>query len=122
MSEARQRLQDALARIEADLGAVASGHGDPYDAARRIWSEAMRAAPDSHDVMRPLWLLWGALTDWVEGRPEQAAAAHESMRRAAREWLTLPQGVSSREAYFERWLYEEVGYQRPSKGGSSAVE
>jgi len=119
MSEAGQRTHVGLVHIEAELRAVAAGYGDPYVAARRIWSEAMSGAAESHDLMRPLWLLWGALTDWVEVKPEQAARAHEAMRRAADEWLALPREATSRDAYFERWLYEEMGCERP--GGATAA-
>ena len=73
----------------------------------------MRHADASHEVMWPMWLLWGALTDWIEVKPEETPQAEAAMRRAAQEWLATRDEVEAQRAYFERWLYEEMGIERP---------
>ena len=89
------------------------GQREPYDWARKIWSMAMRKASESPDTMWPLWLIWGALTDWVEVKPTEKSAAEQEMLRAAREWLALPQGDHvAKDSYLDRWGYDEMGYER----------
>lgn len=55
-----------------------------------------------------MWLLWGALTDWVEVKPDEESGANGAMRRAAREWLELPRDSGSTREFFDRWL-DELG-------------
>jgi hypothetical protein len=71
----------------------------------------MSAATGS-DTCHALWLIWGALTDWVENRPTERAAAEEKMSAAAREWLTVEGDEALTEAYCQRWVYDEMGYER----------
>ena len=106
---------DAVARrdIEACMRLIVSRRGSAYRAARRIWGTAIRHATASSTTMGPLWLIWGALTDWVERRPAEAEQAKEAMGRAAREWLSLPETADAHRAYFDRWLYKELEYARP---------
>ncbi|WP_143536963.1 hypothetical protein [Rubricoccus marinus] len=92
---------------------IVAGEVDPYDAGWRIWGQAFGHAAEYPDIMWPTWLIWGALTDRVEVRPEETEQAYEAIRRAAREWLLLPDDPSAQEAYFQRWVYEELGYERP---------
>jgi hypothetical protein len=110
---------DAIQRIEQAMRAIASHDGSPYRAGLDIWSTAMGHA-GSTEWMWPTWLLWGALTDWVEVRPEEKDQAEHAMRRAAREWLSLPAHAEPRRAYFDRWLYDEIGYDRPTPGDCGA--
>lgn len=92
---------------------IVSRDRPPYRAGWRIWGTAMRFVEKSPEVMHPMWLLWGALTDWVENKPEEADKAESAMRRAAEEWLSLPEDLDNKRAYFDRWLYDEMGYERP---------
>ena len=92
---------------------IALRRGPVYRAAWRIWSTALRHAPDSGNIMWPLWLIWGELTDWVEERPAETEQAESAMVRAAEEWLSLSESEEHRRAYFDRWLYDELGYERP---------
>jgi hypothetical protein len=108
-----ESISAALRRMEADMRSLASSEGDPYEAGRRIWAEAFSLAGESKDLMWPLWLLWGALTDWIEMKPDETHRACEAMRRASREWLVGGGQANSRRAYFEKWLYEELGIERP---------
>ncbi len=73
--------------------------------------------------MHPLWLIWGALTDWVELRPEGSAQAEATMVRAAEEWLSLPSTESdARTAYLDRWVYDELGYERKTTEPGAAPD
>jgi hypothetical protein len=45
-------------------------------------ASASRSRPDPEHC-KALWLLWGALTAWVEMKPEESAEAEQSMRIAA---------------------------------------
>jgi len=92
---------------------IVSRDRPPYRAGWRIWGTAMRHADASREVMWPMWLLWGALTDWIENKPQDTSQAAAAMRRAAQEWLAVPDEVQAQRVYFERWLYEEMGYERP---------
>lgn len=105
----------ALALIERWMRKMLQGQLEPYDWGSKIWGMAMGKASESPDVMWPLWLIWGALTDWVEVRPAEKSAAEQEMLRAAREWFALPEGDhAARESYLERWVYDETGYERKS--------
>ena len=98
---------------------IISRNRPAYRSGRRIWSTAFRHAGGPDEVMWPMWLLWGALTDWVEVRPAETAQAEAAMRRAAHEWLALPDDAGARRAYFDRWLYDELGYERPEQPTSA---
>ena len=89
------------------------GQTEPYAAGWNIWGIAMANVGRSPDTLHPLWLIWGALTDWVENRPEEKSKAETEMLRASREWLSLNRSdQKARTAYFDRWVYEEMGYKR----------
>ena len=98
--------------IERAMRLIVTRGKPPYRAGWRIWGTAMRHAGASHEVT---WLLWGALTDRVEAKPEESRQAEDAMRRAAQEWLSLTDNVEGQRAYFERWLYQEMGYKRPQR-------
>lgn len=103
---------DALREIEEQMRRMIDGKCPPYDAAWIIWSKAASVVT-SPELMHPLWLIWGALTDWVENRPHEMPRAESEMLRAAREWLALkPEDAMSRKAYLDRWVYDEMGYGR----------
>ncbi len=87
---------------------IVAGEGEPYDAGLRIWRDAFSHAAKFQDVVWPMWLLWGALTDWVEVKADQKSLAEQAMRRASREWLDLARDPDSVKQYFERW-FEELG-------------
>jgi hypothetical protein len=106
-------LSAARRGIERTMRLVISRNHSPYRAGLRIWGTAMRHANASEEVMWPMWLLWGALTDWIEVKPEETPQAEAAMRRAAQEWLAVPDETEAQRAYFERWLYQEMGYERP---------
>jgi hypothetical protein len=67
------------------------------------------------DQCQALWLLWFGLTDWIEVRPEETDEAEAAIRRAASEWLQVADDEPARAAFFERWLYGELGYERPGE-------
>ena len=108
--------------IETCMRLIVSRRGSAYRAAWRIWGTAMVHATDSNTIMWPLWLIWGALTDWVEQKPAEAEQAESSMIRAAQEWLSLPETDEAQRAYFDRWLYDELGYERPQHAEPNAAK
>jgi len=67
-----------------------------------------------NDHLHALWLLWGSLTDWVQSKPHETPEAEAAMRRAAREWLEVSRDKLRWRRYFDRWLYDEMGYARPT--------
>ena len=100
--------------------ALEEGREEPYAAAKAMWSAGFdgsfcdEKAPDPEHC-KALWLLWGALTDWVELEPAQSAEAEESMRRAAAEWLEVADEEPRWRAYFQHWLYAEMRLTRPEE-------
>jgi hypothetical protein len=69
------------------------------------------------------YLIWAALTDRWELKPEERAEAAVEMRQAATEWLPVKDGSTSRETYLDRWMYEICGYERDvPKGWTLVVE
>src|SRR5687768_7452503 len=102
-------VAEKLHDIEHEMCRMIAGVCAPYDAAWNIWGMSMSLVAESPDVMHPLWLIWGSLTDWVENRPAETKNAELEMIRAAREWLDLDQADSrAKEAFLNRWVYDEM--------------
>lgn len=102
-----------LCDIAKEMRRMLDGECPPYDAAWNIWGTAFSLAGKSPDVMHPLWLIWGSLTDWVENRPAETQAAETAMLRAAKEWLALDHDhFIEVKAYLDRWVFDEMGYER----------
>ncbi|GAA2723158.1 MULTISPECIES: hypothetical protein [Streptomyces] len=96
--------------------AMLSGSMQPYDAALEIWGRSGRQWPgdDGDEACYSLQLIWGALTDLVEIEPAGEKARIEAqMVEAAREWLTVEGDKSAEDRYFDRWLHDVLGYERP---------
>ena len=109
-------IRTTLTAIEQEMHNMLEGNIQPYDAGRKIWDIAMSKASESKDILNPLWLIWGALTDWVENKPDEQAKAEHEMLRAAREWLSLnPDDQAAKSAYLDRWVYDEMGYERKNE-------
>jgi hypothetical protein len=107
-------IEEALSLINSDMVLIANRIGDSYEAAVRIWSIAFSHAPISPDLMHPLWLIWGQLTDRVETESHARADIDATMRRAAEEWLAIPSSdTDALKIYLDRWVYDEIGYPRP---------
>jgi hypothetical protein len=108
------RISALLSEIEAHMRRLIAAEAGRYEVAWEIWGKAMSAV-DSPDLTHPLWLIWGALTDWVELRPEETYQAEQAMVRAATEWLSLPYGdATARKNYLDRWVFDELGYEPTS--------
>ncbi|ADG69871.1 hypothetical protein Plim_4060 [Planctopirus limnophila DSM 3776] len=107
------KVLSGLREIEFEMQSMLNGQTSVYDVASRIWGKAMSLATESPDLMLPLWLIWGSLTDWVESRPGESREAELKMRQAAKEWLELNRDdVASVKAYCNRWVHDEMGYAR----------
>ncbi|MFF0286838.1 hypothetical protein [Streptomyces sp. NPDC005262] len=104
------------AAVRAHAAAILNGKASPYDAALEIWGLATREWPrdDGDEACISLHLIWGALTDWVELRPAETDQAETRMITAAREWLTIEGDRDAEARYFDRWIYDVLGYERPA--------
>jgi hypothetical protein len=71
---------------------------------------------ETEDAAGRLYMIWGHLTDQIDGPPARAveteASAIAKMRRAATEWLTTPRTPAAVDSYLDRWYHEECGYSR----------
>jgi hypothetical protein len=110
-------LDDYLAAVSVEARALTEGTEREYDVARRLWRLGMEGiSEETAHVGHPLWLIWGHLTDLVDGpggaSPGAEAAAAETMRKAASEWLRAVNQPDRLSEYFDRWVYEECGYPR----------
>lgn len=107
-----EEVTEGLLQIESEMRRMLDGSLPPYDAAWNIWGKAMSMVSASPNVMHPLWLIWGSLTDWIENCPEETPQAESKMRQAAKEWLELNHNDEEEKAYLDRWVYDEMGYAR----------
>jgi hypothetical protein len=97
--------------------AVVAGALAPYDAAREMWNLGMaNAAKDEQadDVAWAHWLIWGALTDWIDSKPCEQTLAEATIVDAAKGWLVVEEDPVARKAYLDRMVYDVCGYARPS--------
>jgi hypothetical protein len=122
-TDVAEQALDRLRGLAADL----AGSDSPYGIAQRIHFAAMAGIPipadepgdrqrQLNDQLHALWLrvpLQGSLTDWIENKPQETAEAETAMRRAASEWLPVTHDEKLWRPYFDRWLYDEMGYERP---------
>ena len=113
-------VQDSRADVLALLRRIAAGNNQPYDLGRRIWQLSMvKVDPAGDWVYHPLWLLWGALTDWVEVKPAETAQAEDAMVEAAKGFLRVAGQETLERAFFDHWLYERLGYERLDGSGGT---
>ncbi|MFG2465036.1 hypothetical protein ACGFXB_06140 [Streptomyces canus] len=86
----------------------------PYDRALEILGLSSGGLPldDGDEAGKWLALIWGELTDWFELRPAQADQAEAHMVTAAREWLAIEGDQEAEAHYFDRWLYDILGFER----------
>ncbi|MGP3955969.1 histidine phosphatase family protein [Nonomuraea sp. 3N208] len=101
-AEFRVRVAELASRIVA-------GTAFPYWAGLDIMGLGMSLGSDL--AMR-VSLVWAALTDIVELRPQEQAQAEEQMRAAAAEWLAIAGDTVAESIYLDRWTYDILGYQR----------
>jgi len=112
------------ALIRAQCHMVLSDVGDPYEAAREMWrvsfGSVSRPNRTADDDAWAHWLIWGALSDWVEARPSERVDAEAAIRDAAREWIAVEGDPNAEGAFFDRLVYEVCGYARPAQPGGHA--
>jgi hypothetical protein len=105
----------ALQTMESTMGKIVTGQTMPYEGALHLWQVSM-GHTDSPNLMHPFWLIWGSLADMAEKYPEKKSEAETSIIRACQEWLALlPSDLDSRRQYMDRWVYEELGYERKTE-------
>ncbi|MFE0732429.1 hypothetical protein ACFW2X_30115 [Streptomyces antibioticus] len=79
-------------------------HGDdPYDTALYVMGASLDVFT-TYEHAGGVYVVWGALTDWVELKPHEEALAKKHMVAAAREWLALdPHDDDAVRRYLARW-------------------
>jgi hypothetical protein len=90
---------------------------DPYQVGLDIHGVSAHASMEVEPAGF-MWLIWGALTDWIELKPDESEQAAAEMVRAAREWLALD--LADREAvggYLDYWVHDVCGYARRAGSG-----
>lgn len=114
-SGGNERLSADPQQIAGLIAEVAESQVNTYDRASEVWQYSFGAVGGQHWIYHPLWLLWGALTDWVEMKPEETGQAEATIREAAQAFLPIADDDDALRLYFDRWLYEEKGgfYARP---------
>jgi hypothetical protein len=104
--------------IKRLIAEVAGSQGNTYDPASDVWTYSLDvcATTDKEWIYPALYALWGALTDWVEVKPEETDEAEATMRDAAQAFLPIVEDDDALRLYFDHWLYEERGgfYARPA--------
>ncbi|MCX2971731.1 MULTISPECIES: hypothetical protein [Streptomyces] len=102
--------------VRAYAEAIMKGDASPYEPALEILGLASGGHPvdDGDEAGNWLVLIWGELTDWVELQPAEADQAEAHMVTAAREWLTVEGDQEAEAHYFDRWLYDVLGFERRS--------
>ncbi|PYC67340.1 hypothetical protein C7C45_22665 [Micromonospora arborensis] len=86
---------------------------DPYDLGLQFMGETIDVI-DIVEYAGSMYCLWGALTDRVELKPDEEDRTFAEMARAARDWLALdPRDSEAVRRYFDYWLYDVCGYERP---------
>jgi hypothetical protein len=108
-----QLVSEGLDEINSRLRKMVAGEAEIYETGWNVWKKAFSLATKSEELMHPLWLIWGALTDWHELRPEEKNKSEEAMLRAASEWLNIYNTSNQhRRDYFQHWIYDELGYKQ----------
>jgi hypothetical protein len=97
---------------------IVAGTGRRYDIGKKIWALGMTGISDdaTRDMAGPLWLIWGNLTDRVDGprgsEPGAKEAANAVMAKAANEWISVSAEDALRRHYLIHWVYDICGYER----------
>ena len=102
---------------------IVEGKERPYDVGLRFSAFGAEAASHSWETGFSIIQIWGALTDMIDApkgwggsdEPDNGERATALMIRAAKEWLVVSSSESARQAYCERWKYDELGFQRPAE-------
>lgn len=116
-------IEEYVARSNALALLIVEGKERPYDVGLRFSAFGADAASDSWETGFSIVQIWGALTDMIDApvgwggsdasdKEEKTSAL---MIRAAKEWLVASASESDRQAYCDRWKYDELGLQRPAE-------
>jgi hypothetical protein len=102
---------------------IVEGKERPYEVGLRFSAFGADAALDSWETGFSIIQIWGALTDMIDApvgwggsdEPDKEEKATALMIRAAKEWLVVSSSESARQAYCDRWKYDELGFRRPTE-------
>ncbi len=84
---------------------------EPYWAGTELHGLANSLMTEFGVAYRLFWI-WSELTDRYELKPGERPKTVAAMRRAAEEWLLVAADSTSRDAYLERWLFQELALSR----------
>ncbi|MFF2997236.1 hypothetical protein ACFVTC_22150 [Streptomyces sp. NPDC057950] len=104
------------AAVRACAEVILRDDASPYEPALEIMGLASGGHPvnDGDDADTGLVSIFGELTDWAELRPEETGQAEAQMVTAAREWRAVEGDQEAETRYFDRWLYDILGFERRS--------
>lgn len=116
-------IDEYVERSNALALLIVEGKERPYDVGLRLSALGAEAASHSWETGYSIIQIWGALTDMIDApggwgginKPDKEDRATALMIRAAKEWLVVSSSESDRQAYCDRWKYDELGFQRPSE-------
>lgn len=100
----------ALRRVDVLIESLVEAD-EPYWVAIEVMGAASDALVTSRTASHH-YRMWAALTDRYELEPNERAKAVADMQRAASEWLRIKDDSDARERYFDKWLYDRLGYER----------
>jgi hypothetical protein len=111
---------DAMSELRSLCRSAIDGDVPPYEAAHAMWALGMANVPTGDpvegvgdEVAWAHWLIWGALTDWIELRPEETAEVDLLILEIARGWLDVEADPVARSTYLDHVVHDTLGYQRP---------
>jgi hypothetical protein len=96
---------------------IIAGTERRYDLGMRLMALGITGISDeaTRNIGGPLWLIWGNLTDRVDGprgaEPGAEDAASAVMVQAATEWLSASSDEALRRQYLQHWVYDVCGYK-----------
>jgi len=104
-----------LAGIDKRMHSLLDHPAEEYDAGLDMMSYTVDYLTTEQNA-GSLYLIWGCLTDWIDGPRAAEPGVYEQaitdMRRAATQWLDLRECDEALEPYLDRWLYDICGYRR----------
>jgi len=101
---------EALRRVDG-LIELLTAADEPYWLAVNVMGAARDALVTSLTACHH-YRIWAALTDRYELKPDERPEAVAQMQRAALEWLAASDDAAARERYFDKWLFDVLGFER----------
>lgn len=116
MGEALEgQTREFLAGVDEHARRLLGAPGTEYDVGLELMGYSLPYM-DAVESAVGVYMIWGALTDGIDGPAAGGPEAKESviadMRRAASEWLTASRTGAALRIYLDHWVHDECGYAR----------